>query len=208
MLPTSSRRIPGDPVERRHQFRVAELGFGVFDRRLIGFDPGLFLSDLRSLRGDLLLGCKPLFCQRDISAEIDPPIFEMGLIAAEISLRLVELRLIGARIELGQELAFFDQLAIFKVDADDLLGDHASDCRRVQRRDIANPGQHDRKVLRLDCCSDDGNGGCGLRRGSAGAAREMLPSQVTPRDDRDHHEADDQRRAAPALRRGWFGYNW
>jgi hypothetical protein len=46
----------GDPVERRHQFRVAELGLGIFDRRLIGFDRGRFLSDFGLLRsGELAL---------------------------------------------------------------------------------------------------------------------------------------------------------
>src|SRR5215471_2047614 len=69
---------------------------------------------------------------------------------------------------------------VLEVDADDRFRDHAANCRRVQCRDIANPGQHDRKVLLLDCCSDDGNGGRGPRRRSAGALREMLSSHVTP----------------------------
>src|SRR5215472_12428773 len=33
----------------------------------------------------------------------------------------------------------------------------------------------------------------------------MLPSQVTPRDDRDHHEADKQRGSPPALHGGFIG---
>ena len=78
----------GDPIERCHQFCIAELGFGVFDRRLIGFDNGLFLCVLSLLRGDLLLRRKALFLQRDIPVEVDPPIFEMGLVAGEIGLRL------------------------------------------------------------------------------------------------------------------------
>jgi hypothetical protein len=94
-----------DPVEGRHQFGVAELGFGIFDRCLIGFDNRLFLGDLRLLRGELLLGCIPLLCKRLIAAEVDPPIFEMGRVAGEIGRRLIELCLIGAPIELGKELA-------------------------------------------------------------------------------------------------------
>jgi hypothetical protein len=100
----------GDPVERRHQFRVAELGFSKFDRCLIGFDNRLFLSNLRLLRGELLLGCIPFLCKRLKAAEVDPPIFEMGRVAGKIGLCLIELRLKGARIELGQELSFFDIL--------------------------------------------------------------------------------------------------
>ena len=140
----------GDPVERRHQFRIAQLSLGVFDRRLIGFDNGLFLSDLRLLRVHLLRRRKALFLQRNIPTEVDPPIFEMSLVAGEIGFRLVQLRLIGARIELSQELAFFDKLAVLEVDADDLLRDHAADRRRVERRNIADPGQHDREILLLD----------------------------------------------------------
>ena len=86
----------GDAVEWSHQFGIAQLGLGIFDRRLIGFDNRLFLSDHRLLRGDLLLRRKSLFLQRNIAAEVDSPIFEMSLVAGEIGLRLVELRLIGA----------------------------------------------------------------------------------------------------------------
>ena len=136
----------GDAVEWSHQFRIAQLGLGIFDRRLIGFDRRLFLSDHRLLGGDLLLRRKSLFLQWNIAAEIDLSIFEMGLVAGEIGLGLVELRLIGARIELGQELALLDKLAVLEVDADDRSCDHAADRRRIERRHIADPGQYDRKI--------------------------------------------------------------
>ena len=99
----------------------------------------------------------------------------MGLVAGEIGLRLGELRLKAARIELCQELAFFDELAVLEVDADDLLGDQASHRRRVQRRHIADPGQHNREILLLDRRCDDGHRGCRLLlRG--GAVCKMLPA--------------------------------
>jgi hypothetical protein len=99
----------------------------------------------------------------------------MGLVAGEICLRLVQLRLIGARIQLGQELTLFDRLAVLEVDADDLLGDQASHRRRVQRRHIADPGQHNREILLLDRRCDDGHRGCRLLlRG--GAVCKMLPA--------------------------------
>ena len=195
----------GDPLKRRHQFRIAKLGFGVFDRRLIRFDNGLFLSDLCFLRGDLLLRCEALLCQRDVSAEIDLPIFEMGLIAGEIGLRLVELRLIGTRVKLRQELAFFDVLAILEVDAKDLLRNQAAHRRRVQRRHVANPRQHDGKALLLDGGRDDRNSGRRLWRRSRGAVREMLPAQIGSRDNRDGHETDKHRGMSSMLRGGSFG---
>ena len=94
-----------DPVERRHQLGVAQLGLGVLNRRLIGFDRGFELRDLGLLRGYLLLWGKALLLQRNIPTEVELRIFEMGLVADEIRLRLVELRLISARIELGQQVA-------------------------------------------------------------------------------------------------------
>ena len=95
----------GDPIERRHQLGVAQLGLGVLNRRLIGFDRGFELRDLGFLRGYLLLWGKALLLQRNIPTEVELRIFEMGLVADEIRLRLVELRLISARIELGQQVA-------------------------------------------------------------------------------------------------------
>ena len=148
MLPTSSRRIPA--TERRHQLGVAQLGLGVLDRRMVGFDRGLLLSDDRLLCGDLLFRCKPLFGERHVSAKIELPVFEVSLVASKIGLSLVELRLVRARIELGQELAFLDRLAILEVDADNLLRDHATDGCQVERRHIADPSQHDREILFLD----------------------------------------------------------
>src|SRR3954454_8299290 len=115
----------------------------------------------------------------------------MGLVAGEIGFRLIELRLKGARVELGQELALFDGLAVLEIDADDRFRDHAADRRRVQRRNIADPGQHDREILLFDGGRDDGNGGWQLRRPSAGTMTKMLPPQVTPGENRDHYDADN-----------------
>jgi len=70
----------------------------------------------------------------------------MSLVAREISLCLIELRLISARIE-GQEPAFFDILPVLEIDTNDRFRDHAADRRRVQRRDIADPSQHNREIL-------------------------------------------------------------
>jgi hypothetical protein len=152
----------GDAVKWHHQFRIAQLGFGVLDRRLVGFDNGLDLGVFRSLRRNLLLRRKALFFQRDVPAEVDPPIFKMRLVAGKVGLRLVEPRVIGARIELRQELALFDVLAVLEVDAEDLFRDHAAHRSRIERRHIADPGQHDREILSLDRVAMTGTGCGGL----------------------------------------------
>ena len=90
-------------------------------------------------------------------------------------------------------------MRILEVDAEDLFRDHAADRRRVQRRYVADPGQHDRKILLFDGSCNDGNRRRSVRRG-ASALLEMLPGQVTHRDQRYHHQTDDQRRAPPMLR--------
>src|SRR6202011_574834 len=75
------------PVERRDQLGGAELGLGIFDRRLIRLYRGLLLGDHRLLSGDLLRGCEAFPFQRDIPAQINLRILQMGLVAREISLR-------------------------------------------------------------------------------------------------------------------------
>ncbi|MGC1236811.1 MAG: hypothetical protein WA838_19370, partial [Xanthobacteraceae bacterium] len=121
---------------------------------------------------------------RLIPAEVDPSIFEMGRVAGEIGRRLIELRLIGARIELGQELAVFDVLPVLEIDTDDQFRDHAADRRRIQRCDVADPGQNNREILFLNRGCDYGNGRRGFSDRSGWIVRKMLPAQVTPGGDR------------------------
>ena len=64
-------------------------------------------------------------------------------------MKLTELVTRTART-LRQELALFDVLAFLEVDAEDLFRDQAAHRCRIERRDIADPGQHDRKILSLD----------------------------------------------------------
>src|SRR6476659_7625363 len=116
----------------------------------------------------------------------------MGLVTSEIGLRLVELRLKGARIELGQELAFFDKLAILEVDADDRFCDHAADRRRVERRNVSDPGQHDREIALLNCRRDDRNGRSGLWHRGGRVVREVPPDQVTPGDGDKYAKTNEQ----------------
>jgi hypothetical protein len=52
------------------------------------------------------------------AASVAGRIGEMGLVAAQRCLRLIELRLIGARIDLGEQIAFLDELAFLEVNVD------------------------------------------------------------------------------------------
>ena len=68
--------------------------------------------------------------------------------------------------------------------------DHAANRRRVLRRHVANPSQHDREILFLDRGCDDGNRRR-RRGGDIRAVREMFPSEVGSGGDCEHYEAGD-----------------
>src|SRR6516225_6955594 len=97
MLPTSSRRIPA--TERRHQLGVAQLGLGVLDRRMVGFDRGLLLSDDRLLCGDLLFRCKPLFGERHVSAKSSPFLTDWPSLKSMLTICSVTMLLTGCQVE-------------------------------------------------------------------------------------------------------------
>ena len=59
-----------------------------------------------------------LLRENGVAREIELRIGEMGLVAAQRRLRLIELRLIGARIDLGEQIAFPDELAFLEVNVD------------------------------------------------------------------------------------------
>jgi multidrug efflux pump subunit AcrA (membrane-fusion protein) len=106
-----------------------------------------------------------------------------------------------ARTELGYTklAAPFDGVAgIRLLYADDRFGDHAADRRRVQRRHVADPGQHDREIALLDGRGDDWNGSARLGRGP-GAVREMSPTEIASQDHRHHRKAGEQRGPPPVL---------
>jgi hypothetical protein len=103
-----------------------------------------------------------LLDQFGVALEVDLSIFEMDLVVSQRRLRLVELRLIGARIDLGEQIAFLDELTLLEVDTDQQSRDLAANGRCVQCGDRAKSGQHDRHVVLLDGRGDNGNW---LRRG-------------------------------------------
>src|SRR6516165_6328806 len=74
----------------------------------------------------------------------------MGLIALQRRLCLVKLCLISTRIDLGEQIAFLDRLALAEVNADQGPGDLAVDRGCIESRDGAEAGQYDRHVVLLD----------------------------------------------------------
>ena len=167
-----------DAVERGDESGISELSLGVFDRRLvirdlrIEFIDGGLLVVTRLDRDGILLD------QLVVALEVDLSIFKMDLVVSQRRLRLIELRLKGARIDLAEQVAFLDELALLEVHADQQSRDLALNRRGIEGCDRAKPGQHDWHVALLDGRCDDRNG---LRR--CGRRRRLLaiPPQIEDR---------------------------
>ena len=144
-----------DAVDRRRQARVAELHVGGIDQRLIGFDGGLQLRHLRLLGVDQLRRGIALLRQRGVAVEIGQGIRELRLIAIAVRRQLVDLGLIGTRVDLREQVAGMDRLALGEVDADDLALDLAAHDDGVVGDHGADAGQIDRHVMLSDCSGDD-----------------------------------------------------
>ena len=107
---------PGDAVERRDEPGIAELCLGVFNRGLVILDLRIELIDSSLLIVALLDRGGILFDELGIALEVELSIFEVDLIVSQRRLRLVELRLISARIDLGEQIAFLDELTFLELD--------------------------------------------------------------------------------------------
>ena len=99
-----------------------------------------------------------LFDELGVALEVELSIFEVDLVVSQRRLRLVELRLIGARIDLGEQIAFLDELTFLEVDTDQQSRDLAANGCGVQWSDRAEASQNDWHVVLLDGRRDDGIG--------------------------------------------------
>src|SRR2546428_3307233 len=158
----------GDSIDRRGELRVTELGLRPFDRRLVGLDGRLQLTDLRLLGLKQLRSGPALIAQRRIALEIGFGVRELGLIAGAVRVRLIELRLIRTRIDHGELVAGLYGLPFGEVDFCDLLLDLAADDHGVVGDHCADALQIDRHVAAVDGAGNDGNGWDRRRRASRG----------------------------------------
>ena len=72
--------------------------------------------------------------------------------------RLIERRLIRARIDLNENIAFLDHLALFEGDLDDLAIDSAAHKNGLVRLDDAEPVQIDWEIGFFRLRDGDGDG--------------------------------------------------
>ena len=109
--------------DRRDDAAIGEIELGIVDLRLVELDRAFVLIDdvdliLRLLACDRVLGRELL-----IAREIDARLVERRLVAQQLAGLLVERGLIGAGIDLRQEVALLDLLALLEGDRDDLARD-------------------------------------------------------------------------------------
>ena len=114
------------PADRRRDARIAELQLRIVDHALVGLDHAFVLAHQRLLGVELLLGDRVLLEQCAIAFEVDLRVGQLRLVARHLALGLGQLHLEGARIDLGQQFAGLDHLALFEQDAHQLSIDPAA----------------------------------------------------------------------------------
>ena len=123
-----------DPAaDRRDDARIGELQPGIVDRALVGLDGPLKLANQRRLRVDLLLGDRILREQRLVALEIDLRVFQLRLVARHLSVRLRQHHFERPRIDLREQVARLDILALAEGDAHQLSVDASADDDFVAR---------------------------------------------------------------------------
>lgn len=80
--------------------------------------------------------------QRCVSRKVLLRVCEVGLVLGFVGERELELRLIGPGIDLEQQIAFFDVMALDKRHSCDVAVDAAFDGHRVERLNRSEPAQN------------------------------------------------------------------
>lgn len=131
---------------------------GVVDGRLIPFDLRGEFIDRRLLRVELLPRNGILLGESGVAHKVELRVLEIRLVLRLFRDCLIERRLIRARIDLNENVAFLDHLALFEVDLDDLAIDSASHKNGLVRFDDAEPVQIDWEIGFFRLRDGDGDG--------------------------------------------------
>src|SRR5439155_15338114 len=164
--------------------------FGLVDDHLLG---------VQLLSGDHFLLRQPL-----IALEIEARVREVGLVPRELPLGLHELGLEGAGVDLGQELAGVDDLALREVRRHQLAVDAALHRDGVERGDGAERREVDAQVAGAGRRDDHRDSSRRLSDTSTGRLRRQLRHGLTTVGDpgayheeaRETHEDDENATAA------------
>jgi len=137
---------PDSTADRRGDAAVGQLELGHVDLSLVELDDAFVLVRQRLLGIELLLRDRILGPQPAVPLHIEPGVLEERLVAHHLSLGLGQLHLEGPRVDLGQQLAALDELALPEQDLHQLAVDAALDGDGVERRDGAEAVEVDGDV--------------------------------------------------------------
>ena len=153
---------------------------------LVEFDRAFVLTDQGSLLVQYLFGDGILAPENFVAVQIDACFSQEGLVARQLSLRLQQCRLKRAHVDLGERVAFMDDLT-FVIEHLHQLPIHAGmDSDGIEWGDCTEPGPVDADIAFLRCCRDDGDSWWAGR-----AARRCLHVGTSARahdEAKDHHE--------------------
>ena len=139
-----------DSADRRGDARIDELQFRVVDLPLVGFDRALVLAHQR------LLGVDVLREERAIALEVELGVLEQRLILRQLSLCLSELHFERSRVDLGEQFARLDELALAKRHLHELAVDARANSHHVAWRDGPERAQVDIDAALPSGCGNDG----------------------------------------------------
>src|SRR5919109_3356387 len=132
-IPRIDEPEPNPAADRRGNATVNELQFGVFDLSLISFYGALVLAHECLLRIQLLLGDGVLLVKRLVALQIELRVFEQRLVARHLTLCFGELHLERARVDFGEQISSFNDLAFLEAHAHELTLDTGFDGNSIKR---------------------------------------------------------------------------
>ena len=148
----------GDARDRRLDGGVVELGLGVENGGIVGRDLRGQLRNGRTLGVGLLPGRE--FAELGVALQIQIGVGQVGLVLRLLGLGLIERCLVRPGIDLDEQVALLDQLALLEGDLVDLAVDAGAHHHGVEALNGPEPVQIDRKIGLLDGRDRDWNGGC------------------------------------------------
>lgn len=173
---------------------VVDVGGGGIDLALIELDRALVLTYERRLLVERLLRDRIFAPESFVARQVDPRFGQQRLVAGELPLGLQQLGLEWARVDLGEQVAFTNELALAVWNVHQLAVHAGVNGDGVDRRDRTEAREVDADVSLGRSCRLDRDG-----RGRACGGARGVP--VCPRSDaaeREHHDrGDDDDPASP-----------
>src|SRR5882724_5187007 len=144
--------------DRGRDVAVGDIHRRGIDLALVEFDRAFVLTDQSSLLVQYLFGDRILIPENFVAVQIDARLSQERLVAGPLSLRLQQCRLKRAHVDLGERVAFMDDLT-FVIEHLHQLPIHAGmDSDSIKWGDCTEPGQVDAYIAFLRRCRDNGDG--------------------------------------------------